>query len=121
MLGFTRGSLALRIEDHAIIGDCKSAALVGSGGSIDWLCWPRFDSAACFAALLGASDNGRGRVAPGGPGAHASGQGVSRLADGGLSAVAGPEMLILDTPVVLRGEDLRTVGTFSVEAGETIP
>jgi len=53
-----------RIEDYAIIGNCESAAMVGLDGSIDWLALPRFDSAACFAALLGAPENGRWRVAP---------------------------------------------------------
>ncbi len=54
----------MRIEDYALIGDCESAALVGRNGSIDWLCWPRFDSPACFAALLGEPEHGRWRIAP---------------------------------------------------------
>jgi GH15 family glucan-1,4-alpha-glucosidase len=55
------------IEDYALIGDCESAALVGRDGSIDWLCWPRFDSAACFAALLGTPHHGRWLIRPGDP------------------------------------------------------
>lgn len=172
-----------RIEDYALIGDCETAALVAQSGSIDWLCWPRFDSAACFAALLGTPENGRWQIAPADPSARRSrryrdgtliletvfetveGEAVlvdfmpprddtpelvrllvgrrgrmdfrteavirfdygtsvpwvSRLPDGGISAVAGPEMLTLHTPVQLHGEDLRTIGRFVVTAGQTVP
>jgi GH15 family glucan-1,4-alpha-glucosidase len=57
--------LSQKIEDYALIGDCETAALVGRNGSIDWLCWPAFDSDACFAALLGTHKNGRWLIAPG--------------------------------------------------------
>ncbi|HWL34078.1 MAG TPA: glycoside hydrolase family 15 protein [Gaiellaceae bacterium] len=54
----------MRIEDYGLIGDLQTAALVGLDGSIDWLCFPRFDSGACFAALLGDESNGRWLLAP---------------------------------------------------------
>jgi len=53
-----------RIEDYAAIGNCETMALVGRDGSIDWLCFPRFDSAACFSALVGDASHGRWLLAP---------------------------------------------------------
>src|SRR5882757_7286949 len=57
-------AMASRIEQYAMIGDTQTAALVGDDGSIDWLCVPRFDSGACFAALLGDENHGRWQIAP---------------------------------------------------------
>ncbi len=59
--------MAARIEDYALLGNCRTAALVSRTGSIDWLCFPRFDGAACFAALLGTAENGRWQIAPSAP------------------------------------------------------
>src|SRR3979490_18797 len=74
----------MRIEDYALIGDCHSAALVGRDGSIDWLCWPRFDSPACFAALLGEPRHGRWKIGPKGK-------------VGSSSRGYGPDTLVLET------------------------
>jgi GH15 family glucan-1,4-alpha-glucosidase len=175
--------MSSRIEDYALIGDCTTAALVGRDGSVDWLCWPRFDSDACFAALLGDAEHGRWRIAPRDPAARVSrryrgdtliletrfecsegavtlidfmplrgvnsnlvrlvvgergrvavctelvlrfGYGaivpwVTRVDDATLRAVAGPDMVVLRTPVRLTGQNMKTVGEFEVAAGETVP
>jgi GH15 family glucan-1,4-alpha-glucosidase len=170
------------LEDYALIGDCETAALVSRGGSIDWLCWPRFDSGACFAALLGSPDHGRWLIEA--PGATRIARRyrprtlilesqvttpagevlvvdfmpprgrnsdvvrlvrgvrgcvrmrmelvlrfdygltvpwVSRLDDGTWSAIAGPDRVVLATPVELHGKDLRTVAEFDVAEGEVVP
>jgi len=60
--------MTAKIEDYALIGDCETAALVNSSGSIEWLCWPDFSSEACFAALLGTEENGCWKIAPLGDG-----------------------------------------------------
>ncbi|MFC9797125.1 glycoside hydrolase family 15 protein [Streptomyces sp. NPDC127584] len=69
-----------RIDDYALIGDLQTAALVGRDGSVDWLCLPRFDSAACFASILGDEENGHWRIAPKGATSCTS----RRYADGTL-------------------------------------
>ena len=80
----SRSDMASRIEDYALIGDLDTAALVGRDGSIDWLCWPRFDSDACFAALLGTPEHGRWRIAP-------------RDGDARITRRYRPDTLILET------------------------
>jgi GH15 family glucan-1,4-alpha-glucosidase len=102
------------IEDYALIGDCRSAALVGRDGSIDWLCWPRFDSPACFAALLGTADNGRWQIAP----AHPATQIVRRYRPGTMiletvfttdsGTFALIDFMATDTPAVVRIVEGRT-------------
>src|SRR6266511_1675657 len=170
------------IEDYGRSGDFETAARGCKTGSIDGLCWPRFDSGACFAALLGATNNGRWLIAPaqGNPrttrryrpdtliletsfvtadgeailidfmplrerASHlvrlvvgkrgtvsmtteliirfdygASVPWVKRTEAGDVLAISGPDMLVLRTPVELRGEGLTTVGDFTVAAGQTI-
>ena len=175
--------MATPIEDYGLIGNCETAALVSKSGSIDWFCPPRFDSAACFAALLGTPQNGRFLIAPKDPSARVTRQyrdgtlilettfetpgGIATLIDfmpksggcdivrlvvgergrvefeseliirfdygvsipwvrrledeSGLSAVAGPDGLVLRSPAPLENEDMRTTSAFSVASGECVP
>lgn len=176
------GAQGARIEDYALLGDCETAALVSRSGSIDWLCWPRFDSDACMAALLGSPEHGRWLIAPqhaapritrsyragtliletevetptgavtlidfmpprgavpdlvrlivgrrGSVEMHtelvlrfdygATVPWVTRLPGGnGIRAVAGPHQVLLHSRVPLHGENMKTVGTFTVAAGQT--
>ena len=78
------------LEDYALIGDCETAAVVSRAGSIDWLCWPRFDSPACFAALLGSRENGRWLIEAVDP-------------DRRVSRRYRPNTLILETQIVTPG------------------
>jgi GH15 family glucan-1,4-alpha-glucosidase len=171
--------MAQRIEDYALIGDCHTAALVGRDGSIDWLCLPRFDSGACFAALVGESNHGRWQTAPRDPIRNTSRRyrpntliletdfeteegavtvvdfmpprtrepSLVRIVQGrrgtvgmrtqltlrfdygsivpwvrrsptGIQAIAGPDSVYIDTAVELHGENMHTVGEFTVSAGQ---
>jgi len=171
-----------RIEDYAMIGDCRTAALVGGDGSIDWLCLPRFDSGACFASLLGGPQNGYWAIRP--TKKHASSRayrgdsliletlfttatGTARIIDfmppgtddttlvrmveglqgrvdlrteiairfdygltipwvnridrKTLRAVAGRHLVTIRTAIDLHGENLHSVGEFTVRKGECVP
>jgi GH15 family glucan-1,4-alpha-glucosidase len=172
--------MSLKIEDYALIGNCETAALVGRNGAIDWLCLPRFDSAACFAALLGDESHGTWRLfAPqagaritrryrpgtmiletdietadgavrvtdfmsrraGSAALHRRVEGlrgrvamqsslcvrfdygstvpwVSRLDDGRVKYVVGPDRLVLQSDVEMINEDMRSEADFLVQAGQ---
>lgn len=84
------------IEDYALIGDCRSAALVARDGSIDWLCWPRFDSSACLSALLGTPENGRFHIAPaqGGTASRRAWRGLTPILESIFTTASGEVALI---------------------------
>jgi GH15 family glucan-1,4-alpha-glucosidase len=97
--------MPLRIEDYGLIGDTRTAALVGRDGSIDWLCLPHFDSGACFAALLGQPRHGRWLIAPDSPA-----RGVRRRYR--------PETLILETEFEVDGGAVRLIDFMTPWQGE---
>ena len=92
--------MSTQLEDYALIGDGETAALVSREGSIDWLCWPRFDSDACFAALLGRAENGRWLIGPAAP-----------PADGtiGLNRRYQPDSLVMETDLTMPGGAVRLI------------
>ncbi len=100
--------MTLNIEDYAIIGDCETAALVGRDLSIDWLCWPRFDSSACFANLLGTKDNGRWLIEPVDPGAKITRnyRGHSLILETTIKTADGVAVVIDFMPTRMRGSHL---------------
>jgi GH15 family glucan-1,4-alpha-glucosidase len=171
-----------KIEDYGFLSDTQTGALVSRAGCVDWLCFPRFDSGACFASLIGKAENGRWRFFPDEPVKQLrrryrgntlileteieTESGVVRLTDfmpprgenpdlirivegvrgsmkmqmeliirfdyghvvpwvrkghGGLEAIAGPDGLILRTPIKTQGKDLTTVAEFEISEGERVP
>jgi GH15 family glucan-1,4-alpha-glucosidase len=101
-----RSHMSLPIEDYALLGDTRTAALVSKEGSIDWLCLPRFDSAACFAALLGDARHGRWSIAP----ARGAQRATRRYRDG---------TLVLETELATDTGVVRLVDCMS--PGDSIP
>jgi Trehalase-like, N-terminal len=107
------------IEDYALIGDMQSAALICRDGSVDWFCLPRFDSPACFAALLG--DERRHRHWRLAPGARLPRARFVPAAISSVPAQRTPDAISVRSPVQLAGADLAHRATFRVEPGQRIP
>src|SRR6266850_6287811 len=97
--------MPLPLEDYALIGDTHTAALVGRDGSIDWLCLPRFDSGACFAALLGDESHGRWLLAPAGDGVRTTRR-------------YRPDTLVLETEHAVDGGAVRVIDFMTPRRGQ---